>query len=162
VDGVWVAKTDAGGPADQAGIEPGDVVLSIDGDTVTDGGEIDEALDGADAGSAVTFLGLHVVSGDPTEFLDPWSRQVQLPGRVRSSREPRSESNESESAVPMTAAISRISSSPIPRVVRAGVPMRRPEGFIGGRSSKGIALRLTVMPTSSRRCSAVLPSRPVG
>ena len=62
----------------------------------------------------------------------------------------------------ITAAISSISSSFIPRVVSAGVPMRRPEGFIGGRSSKGIALRLTVMPTASSRSSAVWPSSPVG
>ena len=55
-----------------------------------------------------------------------------------------------------------MSSSTRPRVVSAGVPIRRPEGFIGGRSSKGIALRLTVIPTSSSRSSAVLPSRPVG
>ena len=55
-----------------------------------------------------------------------------------------------------------MSSSTRPRVVSAGVPMRSPDGFIGGRSSKGIALRLTVIPTSSRRSSAVLPSRPVG
>ena len=60
------------------------------------------------------------------------------------------------------AAISRMSSSTRPRVVSAGVPIRRPEGFIGGRSSNGIALRLTVIPTSSRRSSAVLPSSPVG
>ena len=62
----------------------------------------------------------------------------------------------------ITAAISVMSSSTRPRVVSAGVPMRRPEGFIGGRGSKGIALRLTVMPTSSRRSSAVWPSSPVG
>ena len=47
-------------------------------------------------------------------------------------------------------------------MVSAGVPIRRPEGFIGGRSSKGIALRLTVIPTASRRSSAVWPSSPVG
>ena len=51
----------------------------------------------------------------------------------------------------MTSAISRMSSSTRPRVVSAGVPIRRPDGFIGGRSSNGIALRLTVMPTSSVR-----------
>ena len=55
-----------------------------------------------------------------------------------------------------------MSSSTMPRVVSAGVPIRSPEGFIGGRSSNGIALRLTVIPTCSSRCSAVLPSRPVG
>ena len=47
-------------------------------------------------------------------------------------------------------------------MVSAGVPIRSPEGFIGGRSSNGIALRLTVIPTCSSRCSAVLPSSPVG
>jgi len=31
-------------------------------------------------------------------------------------------------------------------VARAGVPMRRPEASIGGRGSKGTALRLTVDP----------------
>ena len=65
-------------------------------------------------------------------------------------------------AAAITSAISRMSSSTMPRVVSAGVPIRRPEGFIGGRSSKGIALRLTVIPTSSSRSSAVWPSRPVG
>ena len=50
----------------------------------------------------------------------------------------------------------------MPRVVSAGVPMRSPEGFIGGRGSKGIALRLTVIPTASSRSSAVWPSSPVG
>ena len=39
----------------------------------------------------------------------------------------------------------------------AGVPMRRPEASIGGRGSKGTALRLTVMPISCRRSSACLP-----
>ena len=55
-----------------------------------------------------------------------------------------------------------MSSSTRPRVVSAGVPIRSPDGFIGGRSSNGIALRLTVIPTCSSRSSAVLPSSPVG
>ncbi len=80
---------------------------------------------------------------------------------VRSRSESRSSSKRSDSATQTTSAISRRSSSTRPRVVSAGVPIRRPEGFIGGRSSNGIALRLTVIPTSSRRLSAVLPSRPV-
>ena len=53
-----------------------------------------------------------------------------------------------------------MSSSTIPRVVSAGVPIRRPDACIGGRWSNGIALRLTVMPTSARRSSASLPLRP--
>ena len=48
----------------------------------------------------------------------------------------------------------------MPRVVSAGVPIRRPDACIGGRWSNGIALRLTVMPTSASRSSASLPLRP--
>ena len=44
-----------------------------------------------------------------------------------------------------------------PRVASAGVPMRRPEASIGGRGSKGTALRLTVIPISCSRSSACLP-----
>ena len=40
----------------------------------------------------------------------------------------------------------------MPRVVRAGVPMRMPEGSIGLRSSKGIMFLLTVMPQRSSAC----------
>ena len=80
----------------------------------------------------------------------------------RSSSASFCESKSSPSVAPITAAISRMSSSTRPRVVSAGVPMRRPEGSIGGRSSKGIALRFTVMPTSSSRSSASLPKTPVG
>ena len=47
--------------------------------------------------------------------------------------------------------IRRISLGPMPRVVRAGVPMRMPEGSIGLRSSKGIMFLLTVMPQRSER-----------
>ena len=38
----------------------------------------------------------------------------------------------------------------MPRVVSAGVPMRMPDGSSGGRVSKGMPLRLTVMPAASR------------
>ena len=48
--------------------------------------------------------------------------------------------------------------SPNPRAASAGVPIRTPELTIGGRGSKGTALRLTVMPTRCRRSSACLPS----
>ena len=37
----------------------------------------------------------------------------------------------------------------MPRVVRAGVPMRMPLGSIGLRVSKGIMFMLTVMPQRS-------------
>ena len=50
------------------------------------------------------------------------------------------------------------SAAPKPRVARAGVPIRSPEETIGGRGSKGTALRLTVMPIRCSRSSACCPS----
>src|SRR5262249_46138235 len=52
----------------------------------------------------------------------------------------------------------RISASFMPRVVKAGVPMRMPLGFSGGLVSKGIAFLFTVIPASPRAFSASLPS----
>ena len=56
----------------------------------------------------------------------------------------------------------RISSSPNPREVVAGVPMRMPDAVFGGSVSNGIAFLLTVIPISSSRCSASLPVTPSG
>ena len=53
--------------------------------------------------------------------------------------------------------VSRKSSSSKPRIVIAGVPMRTPDATVGGRSSNGTVLRLTVICTSCRRSSAALP-----
>ena len=57
----------------------------------------------------------------------------------------------------MIAATSRKSSSSKPRIVIAGVPIRTPEATVGGRSSNGTVLRLTVIFTSCSRSSASLP-----
>ena len=57
----------------------------------------------------------------------------------------------------MIAPVSRKSSSSKPRIVIAGVPMRTPDATVGGRSSNGTVLRLTVMRTSCSRSSAALP-----
>ena len=54
----------------------------------------------------------------------------------------------------------RISGSRMPRVVRAGVPMRMPDGSSGGRVSNGILFLLTVMPAASSASSATLPVTP--
>ena len=56
----------------------------------------------------------------------------------------------------------RISSSPKPRDVVAGVPRRMPDAVLGGCWSKGMPFLLTVIPISSRRCSASLPVTPSG
>ena len=44
----------------------------------------------------------------------------------------------------------------------AGVPTRMPDDVFGGCWSNGIAFLLTVIPISSRRCSASLPVTPSG
>ena len=59
-----------------------------------------------------------------------------------------------------TGATSRISGSRNPRVVTAGDPKRMPLGFIGGLVSKGIALRLAVIPAFSSHDWASLPRTP--
>jgi hypothetical protein len=56
--------------------------------------------------------------------------------------------------------ISSISGSFIPRVVRAGVPIRMPEATMGLFVSKGIVFLLTVIPASSRAFSATFPVMP--
>ena len=68
-----------GTPAAAAGLVPGDLITAVDGDEVTSPAEVDEALGSADAGSAVEVEGLYVASGDPTQFLKPWSIEVELP-----------------------------------------------------------------------------------
>ena len=50
----------------------------------------------------------------------------------------------------------------MPRVVKAGVPMRTPDGSIGFRWSKGIMFLLIVMPQRSRAFSACPPVVPSG
>src|SRR4030042_2326567 len=59
-------------------------------------------------------------------------------------------------------AMTAISGSFMPRVVRAGVPTRLPLVMVGGRESKGMGFLFTVMPARSRVSSASLPVSPVG
>jgi S1-C subfamily serine protease len=80
VDGVWVAGTERGSPAADAGLGPGDLITAVNGERVTTPAEVDEALDDADAGSGVEIDGLYVASGDATQFLKAWSAEVKLPG----------------------------------------------------------------------------------
>lgn len=44
--------------------------------------------------------------------------------------------------------------TPMPRLVIAGVPGRRPMVTRGGRGSKGMAFLLAMIPTASEACSA--------
>ena len=80
MDGVWVAGAERGSPAAEAGLGPGDLIVSVDGDDVTTPEEVDEVLDGADAGAEVGFESVYVLSGDATQFLDEWATEVELPG----------------------------------------------------------------------------------
>ncbi len=62
----------------------------------------------------------------------------------------------------MNAAIWRISSSPKPRLVTAGVPRRMPLVRTGGSGSKGMAFLLAWMWTVSSAASASRPLTPSG
>jgi hypothetical protein len=52
-----------------------------------------------------------------------------------------------------------ISASPMPCVVTAGVPIRRPEVMYGGRGSSGTVFSFRLMPARSRARRAFLPDR---
>jgi S1-C subfamily serine protease len=80
IDGVWVAGARPRSPAAKAGLQTGDLITSVNGDEVTTPAAVDNALDGAEAGSSVEVEGRYVASGDPTQFLDSWSEDVELPG----------------------------------------------------------------------------------
>ena len=63
----------------------------------------------------------------------------------------------SRAAMPIHRAISAISGSRKPREVTAGVPTRMPLVTKGFSGSLGMAFLLTVIWTSSSRCSSSLP-----
>ena len=54
-DGVRVVEVVPGGPADEAGLEVGDVITAVDGSTVTDGSELAAAIQDHDPGDTVTI-----------------------------------------------------------------------------------------------------------
>ena len=60
-------------------------------------------------------------------------------------------------AAVMASATASMSSSTMPRVVRAGVPMRMPEVMVGGVVSNGMPFLFTVMPALPRVAWASLP-----
>lgn len=80
IDGVWVVGAKRGSPSAEAGLGPGDLITAVDGEAVTTPREVNEALGGAEAGSDVEIESVYVLSGDATQFLDPWSAAVKLPG----------------------------------------------------------------------------------
>ncbi len=51
--GAQVGQTTAGGPAEKAGIQPGDVVTEVDGDTVRDPADVAQAIDDNKPGDRV-------------------------------------------------------------------------------------------------------------
>lgn len=55
-DGVFVVSVTVGGPADKAGIDAGDVILSIDGQDVKTGKDLIETIDTHKVGDRVTLL----------------------------------------------------------------------------------------------------------
>src|SRR3972149_332018 len=55
--GAMVVKAEPGGPADVAGIQPGDVITSVEGDAVKDVHQLHEALGRRRVGSPVLVEG---------------------------------------------------------------------------------------------------------
>lgn len=53
--GVYVSSVDAEGPLAEAGIQEGDVVLSVNGEEVSSPEDIEDILSGLSAGDTVTF-----------------------------------------------------------------------------------------------------------
>jgi serine protease Do len=53
-DGVLVTQVDEGSPAAQAGLQAGDVIVKFDGESIGDGGDLREAVDGAKEEATVT------------------------------------------------------------------------------------------------------------
>src|SRR5438034_857295 len=87
------------------------------------------------------------------------ARSTGQTAALRAASAPRSGLGPSASTI--TCPTSRKSDSSKPRIVAAGVPILTPEATVGGRSSKGTVLRLTVSFTSARRSSASLPDHSV-
>ena len=65
--GVEVQDVTPGGPAQRAGLRPGDVVVSVDGDAVSEPGDVANALDGNEPGDSVD---VEVERGGDREQLD--------------------------------------------------------------------------------------------
>lgn len=80
VEGVWVIAV-GGGAAERAGIDAGDVITEVAGEAVENVGEVRSALRSVERGATVEVEGLFVASGDPTDFLDAWSAEVEIPAR---------------------------------------------------------------------------------
>jgi S1-C subfamily serine protease len=78
IEGVWVSDV-GGGAAARAGIDPGDVITEVAGEPVQKVDEVRSALRSAERGTSVEVEGLFVASGDPTDFLDAWRAEVEIP-----------------------------------------------------------------------------------
>jgi membrane-associated protease RseP (regulator of RpoE activity) len=58
-EGVYVAGTVPGSPAAKAGIQAGDIIIAINGQTVRNGDELTTAVSGTSVGSAISVGALH-------------------------------------------------------------------------------------------------------
>jgi S1-C subfamily serine protease len=53
--GAGIVEVVSGGPADEAGVETGDVIVSFGGETILDAAELGEAIRSHDPGDSVQF-----------------------------------------------------------------------------------------------------------
>jgi serine protease Do len=89
-DGVMVTQVYNGDPADKAGIKPGDVIISLDGNPVTDSRDLSKGIADTGAGNRakVTFLR---GGEEKTVRIKLGKRSESEPGAVRTSSSPSSD-----------------------------------------------------------------------
>jgi carboxyl-terminal processing protease len=77
--GVVITKVYAGSPAERAGLEPGDIIVTVDGQpTANEAVDVSVARIRGDEGTHVK-LGVEPKAGGPVETLDLVRRRVELP-----------------------------------------------------------------------------------
>jgi S1-C subfamily serine protease len=79
-DGLYVWATEPGLPADKALIAPGDLVTSIDGESVNSVSDVCEILQSQEAGATVEVSGNYIASSRHLLNIgDPWTVDMKLP-----------------------------------------------------------------------------------
>lgn len=89
IKGLRVKRVFPGGPAARAGIMRDDILLEIEGQSVSEHGDLAKALEGTEAGQRVSV----VLTGGPDPQLHKQTKEVQLGKRSARNRTPIKESD---------------------------------------------------------------------
>lgn len=79
--GVMVDQVDEGSPAEEAGIQPGDVVLTVDGKRIYNSEDLSEAINSGEQGEELTLLlqrGSELISKDLVPEFAPETGQLSI------------------------------------------------------------------------------------